>query len=215
MTKRAIILGATGLIGGHLTEQLAGEEVFDEVLTLTRRPKATASQKIHNHIVDFDRLEEAAPLFQGNTLFSCLGTTRKQAGSLAAQYKVDVEYQYKAAQLAAEAGVSHYVLVSSSGANANSASAYLRMKGELEEKIKKLPFKRISILQPSLLLGDRANARPGEKIGGILLPVICMLPGLRRYRPIEGREVAKKMVYLSRQERTGVETLRLDELFNT
>ncbi|WP_413662572.1 NAD(P)H-binding protein [Microbulbifer sp. CNSA002] len=214
MSKRAIILGATGLIGGHLTEQLAGEEVFDEVLILTRRPKATASQKIHNHIIDFDRLDEAAPLFQGNTLFSCLGTTRKQAGSLAAQHKVDVEYQYQAAQLAAEAGVSHYLLVSSSGANASSASAYLRMKGELEEKIKKLPFKRISILQPSLLLGDRANARPGEKIGGTLLPLICMLPGLRRYRPIEGREVAKKMVYLSRQERTGIETLRLDELFN-
>ncbi|AWF81944.1 short chain dehydrogenase [Microbulbifer sp. A4B17] len=215
MTQKAIIVGATGLIGAHLTEQLAGEETFDEILTLTRRPQAAASTKVHNHIVNFDRLEEAAPLFQANTLFSCLGTTRKQAGSLAAQYRVDVEYQYKAAQMAAEAGVSHYLLVSSSGANSKSASAYLRMKGELEEKIKKLPFERISILQPSLLLGNRGDARPGEQIGAILLPLICKLPGLKRYRPIEGREVAAKMVRLSQQEQTGIETLRLDQLFTS
>ncbi|WP_444931605.1 NAD-dependent epimerase/dehydratase family protein [Microbulbifer sp. SSSA002] len=214
MTQRAIILGATGLIGGHLTEQLAGDETFAEILTLTRRPQTVVSSKVYNHIVDFERLEEAAPLFQAHTLFSCLGTTRRQAGSLAAQYRVDVEYQYKAAQLAAEAGVSHYLLVSSSGANPNSASAYLRMKGELEEKVTKLPFKRISILQPSLLLGNRNHSRPGEQLGAILLPLICKLPGLRRYRPIEGRAVAGKMVRLSRQEQTGIEILRLDQLFN-
>lgn len=67
-----------------------------------------------------------------------------------------------AAQLAAKNGVEHYLLVSSAMANANSTNAYLNMKGELEREILKLPFKRISIFQPAVLIGQRANPRPAE-----------------------------------------------------
>ena len=142
-----------------------------------------------------------------------MGTTRKQAGSIAAQRKVDLDYQYRAAQLAAERGVGHYLLVSSSGANPKSANPYLQMKGELEEKVQQLPFERISIFQPSLLLGKRPEVRLGEKLGALLLPVLCTLPGLRRYRPIRGEEVAAKMVRVSRQPGASREWFKLDELF--
>jgi uncharacterized protein YbjT (DUF2867 family) len=213
MTKTAIVIGATGLVGGSLVNKLAECEHVRKIETLTRRSAEYPNMKVQNHVVDFDRLEDYAPLFRGDLLFSCLGTTRKKAGSVAAQRKVDLDYQYKAAQLAADNGVRHYLLVSASGANANSMNAYLRMKGELEKKIQRLPFERTSIFQPSLLLGQRSEFRLGEKIGSRVLPALRIFPGLRRYRPIPADTVADKMVKVSLQPGPSIEWFRLDEIF--
>ena len=87
------------------------------------------------------------------------------------------------------------------------------MKGELEQRIKSLSFERISIFQPSLLLGQRTDFRLGEKLAGWVLPLLCTLPGLRRFRPITGEQVAAKMVQVSRQSGQGLERFQLDELF--
>ena len=213
MDTIAIVVGATGLVGRALTDRLADADHARKVMTLTRRPAPHASHKIDNRVVDFDRLENDAPLFAADMLFSCLGTTRRKAGSIDAQRKVDLDYQYRAARLAADQGVRHYLLVSSSGANAASRNPYLRMKGELEEKVLALPFERISIFQPSLLMGDRPEFRLGEKLGAMLLPILCALPGLRRYRPIRGDEVAAKMVHVSRQPGPAREWFRLHDIF--
>ena len=108
----------------------------------------------------------------------------------------------------------HYLLVSSTGANARSKSPYQKMKGELEEKVSTLPFKRISIFQPSLLLGPREEIRVGEKLATMIMPSVCKLPGLRRYRPITRGQVATKMVQVSQQTGKAREWFRLDEIFN-
>jgi uncharacterized protein YbjT (DUF2867 family) len=213
MGNTAIVIGATGLVGGALTDQLADADHIEKVITLTRRPAEHLNEKINNRVVDFDRLEDYASSFEADLLFSCLGTTRKQAGSIAAQRRVDLDYQFKAAQLAADHGVCHYLLVSASGANADSNNPYLKMKGELEEKIQKLSFKRISIFQPSLLLGHREELRLAEKLGAVMMPVLCTIPGLRRYRPIKGEQVAAKMIQVSRQSGEPLEWFRLDEMF--
>lgn len=213
MSKTAIVIGATGLVGQALVDQLAGAAHIGKVITLTRRSSPHSSAKVFNQVVDFDHLEDHASLFGADYLFSCLGTTLKQAGSVDAQRKVDLEYQFKAAQLAANNGVVHYLLVSSSGANDQSNNAYLKMKGELEQRVKALPFKRISIFQPSLLLGQRADFRLAEKIGSWLMPVLCVIPGLRRFRPITGEQVAAKMVLVSQQSGPLLEVFCLDEIF--
>ncbi len=214
MGNTAIVIGATGLVGRALVDQLADADHVSQIITLTRRPAENPCPKVHNHIVSFDLLDEYATCFKGDLLFSCLGTTRKQAGSIANQHKVDVGYQYKAAQLAAQNGVRHYLLVSSSGANINSKNAYLQMKGELEAKVQTLSFSRISIFQPSLLLGQRADPRMGEKLGSWILPVLCMIPGLRRFRPIKAEQVAAKMIQVSKKPGPSLEWYRLDELFS-
>jgi len=213
MGKTAIVIGATGLVGRALVDHLAHADHIRKIITLTRRPAKHSSSRVRNHPVDFDHLEDHAPLFKADFLFSCLGTTRKQAGSIAAQRKVDLDYQYRAAQLAANQGVRHYLLVSSSGANANSGNPYLQMKGELEQRVQKLAFDRISIFQPSLLIGQREEVRMGEKLGSWILPVLCTVPGLRRYRPVRGEQVAAKMVQVSRQPGPPMEWFRLDEIF--
>ncbi len=214
MNKTAIVIGATGLIGSHLVEQLISAAHITKVITFTRRPVSYNSNKVINFVVDFAQLEQHSSLFKADILFSCLGTTKKAVGSIDAQRKVDFNYQLDAAQLAAKNGVEHYLLVSSSGANANSRSAYLKMKGELEQAVAQLNFKSISIIQPSLLLGERDNDfRLGENLASVFLPVLCMLPGLKKFRPITGKQVAIKMCNISAQPAQGLKYYKLDELF--
>lgn len=213
MDKIAIVIGATGLVGRALVDQLANADHITKIITMTRRPANNASPKVFNHVVDFDHLDDYSGLFNADLLFSCLGTTRKQAGSIAAQRLVDLDYQFNAAQLAASNGVNHYLLVSSSGANEHSKNSYLKMKGELEQRVTALPFKRMSIFQPSLLLGQRADFRLGEKMGSWLMTPLGNLPWLRRLRPITAEQVAAKMVLQSRLPGGAIEWFCLDELF--
>jgi uncharacterized protein YbjT (DUF2867 family) len=211
--KKAIVLGATGLIGQNLTLKLAQQSHIKKVIAVTRRAVEYSHPKIENQVVDFSLLEQYSQTFAGDILFSCLGTTKKQAGSTAAQRIIDVEYQLTAAQLAANNGVSEYFLVSSSGANLASKNTYLQMKGELENKIVNLGFKRICIFQPSLLLGERNHFRMGEKLGSWVLPTLCKLPILKRYRPIYGAQVATKMCEVSAQQKVGLTLYTLEECF--
>ncbi|MBH0000857.1 NAD(P)H-binding protein [Pseudoalteromonas sp. NSLLW24] len=213
MTKTAILIGATGLVGNELLHKLLKSDRYTKVVTLSRRALPITHAKLVNHVIDFEKLTQYVELFKGDVLFSCLGTTRKQAGSTQAQRKVDFDYQFIAAQLAACNGVTHYCLVSSSEANTHSNSAYLKMKGELEQHIKALPFDKISILQPSLLLGDREQFRVAEKIGSIIFPVITRLPFLKRYKPITGEQVAQKMLSVSLAQQAKLFYYVLDELF--
>ncbi|MBA6262137.1 NAD-dependent epimerase/dehydratase family protein [Colwellia sp. Bg11-12] len=213
MTKKAIVIGATGLVGRAIVQQLVNTDYIGKVITLTRRSSPHSSTKVLNQVVDFDQLDNYLSLFDGDFLFSCLGTTVKQAGSINGQRKVDLEYQFKAAELAAKNGVSHYLLVSSTGANGQSNNSYLKMKGELEHRVSQLIFKRISIFQPSLLLGERTQIRLGEKMGCWIMPIICIIPFLRRFRPITGEQVAAKMVSISQREGASREFYRLDEIF--
>ncbi len=213
MPKTAVILGATGLVGGEIVEQLAKRRSIATVIAITRRAVKFKSPKVANHVVNFDDLSAAAELFQGDLFFSALGTTRKQAGSIKAQRTVDLDYQLQAATLAAQNGVGHYLLVSSSAADSSSKSAYLKMKGELEDAVLELPFARISIFRPSLLLGNRARFRAGEALGAKILPAICSLPGLRRYRPITGEQVAIKMVEASLNSGPPRQSYSLNEIF--
>ena len=212
--KTAIVLGATGLVGQKLVDRLAKEQQIEKVVAVTRRPVEYASSKIVNEVIDFENIDQYINIFRGDIIFSCLGTTVKQAGTIQKQREVDVEYQYKAAKLSSENEVNHYILVSSSAANEESTSPYLKMKGELEKKVSALPFKRISILQPSLLKGERDSFRLGESIANGLLAILCKLPFLKRYRPISGDEVAKKMVSVSLSSGKGKQIYQLDELFS-
>lgn len=211
--KVAIVVGATGLVGKSLITRLVKEIDIEKIVAITRRPFKYTLPKIVNVVVDFERIEEYSDIFQGDVLFSCLGTTVKQAGSIDSQRTVDFDYQYSVAKLATENDVNHFVLVSSSGANDNSRSSYLKMKGELEKAVLSLPFKRITIFQPSLLKGERHNFRLAESVGNVLLPIICKMPMLKRYRPISGDELALKMVAVSLIEAEGKAVYKLDEIF--
>lgn len=198
--KTAIVLGATGLIGSHLVKQLSECDAILKVIAVTRRPVEYSSDKIENQVINFENLSEYANIFKGDLLFSALGTTAKKAGSKEKHRKIDHDYQLEVASIAVKNGVQHYLLVSSAGANSKSPYNYSRIKGELDEKVVTLGFLRVSIFRPSLLLGERKESRFLEGVGAYLLPVLGLIPGLRKYRPIQGLEVAKKMIQVSHSD---------------
>lgn len=192
--KTAIVVGATGLIGKHLVKLLLEDDRYISVKVFVRRPTSIFHTKLEEEIVDFNKLDDWKHRLTGDELFSCMGSTLKKAGSQKAQYTIDFTYQYKIAEAAAANGVENYFLVSSAGANSKSKSFYLRIKGELEEAVEQLSFKKLVIFQPSLLLGRKEETRREEKIAEYLLSFFTkIIPQIKKYRPIEGLTVAKAM----------------------
>lgn len=210
--KKAIIIGATGMVGMQLVKQILEYENYKEVIVLGRRSCRINHPKLKEYIVDFDNPESWKNLVKGDVLFSTLGTTLKTAGSKDLQYKVDYTYQYHVAEVAANQGIETYVLVSSAGANLKSSSFYLRMKGELEVAVAALPFKYITILRPGQLDGYRNENRLAEKIGLSVMYALNSIGILKRYQPIQASEVAQVMLAVANLKVS--KTYELNELFH-
>jgi len=212
--KSAIVIGATGMVGKALVKLLIADIRFGKIYVYGRRSLGISNPKLAEQLVDFNKPDSWQELVRGDILFSTLGTTLKQAGGKQAQYKIDHTYQYQFAEAAAYNEVPAYVLVSSASASPDSKLFYSRMKGELERDVKKLPFKSINILQPSLLHGDREQERFGEKLGYTVLNGLNAIGLFRKYRAIEAQTVALAMINAGLQALNGVHTYALDEIFN-
>ena len=209
--KKAIVIGATGMVGSQLIQLLIENKEYSEIVSLVRRESGVKDPKLKEYIINFDEPEKWSNYVTGDVLFSALGTTIGQAKTKAAQYKVDVTYQLTVAQIAAKNGIPLYVLISAAGANPKSNNFYLKMKGELEKSIHTLPFETISILRPGLLAGNRIQNRPTEKISFIILNALNKLGLFKRYRPIQASLVAEAMDKASKQTESA--TYTLDEVF--
>jgi len=213
--KTAIVIGATGLVGGLLVKKLLNDDQYQLVKVFARRSSGINHPKLEEHLVNFDEIEKWKHNIAGDELFSAMGTTIRKAKSTSLQYKVDVTYQYEFAKAAVENGVKSYFLVSSSGANVKSKIFYLRIKGELDEKVKLLPFNKIRVFRPSLLLGERPEKRLGEKAAErILKIVIPLFPFLKNQRPIEGEKVADAMIFSANElSNERIKIYEVDEIF--
>lgn len=204
--RTALILGATGLVGGHCLKLLLEDAAYGKVIAPGRRKMPMEHAKLEQHVIDFDRLDEAADLFKATDVFCCLGTTIKKAGSQAAFYKIDFTYVYESAKLAQENGAQQFLLVSALGADTGSRIFYNRVKGEVEAAVSSLPFRGVQIFRPSLLLGQRDEFRRGEQIAERAAKIFSFIfvGPLKKYRPIHARYVARAMVRIAREQPSGV-----------
>jgi uncharacterized protein YbjT (DUF2867 family) len=207
----AIVIGATGMVGTCLVRQLLADPAYSRVIALTRRATSRQAERYAEQVIDFDHPERFAELVRGDVLFSAMGTTRGQAGSLVAQRRVDYTYQLEVARLAAHNGVKRYVLVSSTGANPRSFNPYLKMKGELERDVQALGFGSLQILQPGPLTGEREKPRTGEAMAESILGVLNAVGLFRSMRPISGERVAQAMRHAATL--MGTRTYTAAELF--
>lgn len=189
----ANVIGASGLVGNELVMQLLNFYEFDLVRIFVRKPSGIIHSKLEEKIIDFEEPQSWVNLVKGDVLFSTLGTTIKTAKTKDKQYRVDFTYQYEFAKVAAHNNVYTLILVSSMGANAKSSVFYSRIKGELEDAVSLLNFKRLIIFRPSILDGKRRERRSGEKIGLVFTRFITQFI-LKRYRPTPVDVLAEKMI---------------------
>lgn len=207
--KTALIAGATGLVGNELLQFLLTGEEYEKVIAIVRRPLDKKHPKLEEKIVNFDRLGEENPaIFAVDDVFCCLGTTIKKAKTKEAMWKIDVEYPLEIARLASSMGAKKYLLISSMNADPNSPIFYSKMKGKLEEEIKRVHFESLAIFRPSLLLGDRAEFRLGERIAAAAytkIPFLFSGP-LKKYKAIEGITVASAMYRTAQLNKPGAST---------
>ena len=193
MKLTANVIGATGLVGKQLVQQLLNDERFEKVRIFVRRETGLKHPRLEQLIVDFGKTETWEKQLIGDVLFSALGTTLKQAGSKEKQWEIDFTFNLSFAQKAKENGIENYVLVSSVGANSKSSIFYTKMKGELDEAVAKIGFKHLVILRPASLTGPRENRRMAEEIS---VPVLNILTRfiMKNYRPVSDEIVAKAMI---------------------
>jgi len=198
--KTAIIIGATGMVGKQVLEHLLASSVYQKVIAVTRKP-ITAHEKLKNLVVDFDKLTSALKDIKADDAFCCLGTTIKQAGTKAAFHKVDYTYNFEFAHTLKQNGCQHFLLISALGAFPKSLVFYSRVKGLLEKDITALEFPRLSIIRPSLLLGDREENRLGENLASRFFPLVSpfLRGGLRAVQPIHGKDVAQAMFNIAQR----------------
>lgn len=208
MSKNAVLLGASGLIGSHLLPLLLASEAYQEVTILVRRPLNIKHPKLKEILVDFEnsnQLQDAIP--NNPVVFCCIGTTRKKVkGDMAAYRKVDFDIPVSIGKIASEKKAESYLLVSAVGADAKSGNFYLKLKGETELALRELQFPSLYLFRPSLLLGNRNESRMGEFIAQkIMGPLSFLFSGkYSLYKAIEAKDVANAMYIASLLSAPGI-----------
>ncbi|HEY0829236.1 MAG TPA: oxidoreductase [Bacilli bacterium] len=203
--KSALIIGASGFIGGELLKQVLNQTHYTKVTILTRKHLEVKHPKLKQYVVNFDVLPQYKDHFKVDHVFCCLGTTMKTAKSRAAFKKVDLEYPLQSAKLAKEGQAGTFLMVSAMGADVSSKIFYNQVKGAAERAINELRLPSLHIFRPSLLLGDRQEFRVAERIAAMATKVLFFIwkGPLEKYKPIEAAAVARAMMLVARHPSPG------------
>ena len=211
--KTATLIGATGLIGGELLNLVLKDDYFQTVRILIRRPFNLVHPRLEKKLVDFsDNDSLLVALDNSDVVFCAVGTTQKKVkGDQAAYRKVDYDIPVHAGRFCKMVGCKIFVLVSSVGANSKSKNFYLKLKGEVEDEVETMGLESVHIMRPSMLLRERKESRPLEKIGQAMMKVLSFfLPS--KYKPINARDVAKAMLGASKKNEKGFFVHEYDEI---
>lgn len=207
MVRKAVVVGATGLVGGYIVRELLVQELFTHVMVLTRRPLEIKHPKLEQAILDWKHPEEAAPFFQGaHDVFCSLGTTMKKAGTKERFRQVDLEYPLLTAQMAKEAGAVQMLSVSAMGADPDSRIYYNRIKGEAEEALAAVGLQALHLFRPSLIVGKRPERRLGESAAAVVMKAVdgLMTGRLSAYRATPASVIARAIVRIALAGAKGV-----------
>ena len=214
--KTALVFGSSGLIGGHLLDQLMKNDNYDKIKLFVRSEIIINEPKIEIIKTDFNDLDNHKENMKGDDCFFCIGTTKQTSPDKNEYQKVELEIPKKIAEIAKANLVNSFIFISSIYANPKSSGDYVKFKGLVEEELKKLKFSNLGILRPSFLMGDRKENRVGEKIGVLTFRLLSplLLGPLKKMRPINSEKVAKAMIKIANEnlEKTVFESDEIVEL---
>lgn len=214
LMKKAIVYGASGLVGSYILENLLNNTTYEQIVIVVRKELNIQHPKLKMLIGDFNTLSEVIKDIQVDEVFIALGTTRKKTPDKKQYYRIDHDYPILATKLAKENGAKAVFLVSALGANAKSSIFYTRLKGETEQGIISLNLEHTYIFRPSMILGDRKESRPMERVFiGIFKLINPLFVGeLSKYKGIEAEDIAKAMVKSAEQFDEKVKIVHWEEM---
>ena len=199
--KTALVFGSSGLVGGHLVNQLIMNSNYSKIKIFVRSKIELINPKIEIIDTNFNDLEKHRNDITGEDCFFCIGTTRKNSPNKNEYERIELNIPRQIAQIAKSNSIKSFFFVSSGYADPKSSGDYLKFKGLVEQEIKNQNFDKIGIMRPSFLLGNRKEKRIGEKFGIILFKLLTpiLVGPLRKMRPIRAEIVAKAMVKLANE----------------
>ena len=214
--KTALVFGSSGLIGGHLLNQLIKNDNYNKIKLFVRSEPVINEPKIEIIKTDFNNLESCKYNIKGDDCFFCIGTTKQNSPNKNEYQKVELDLPKEIAKIAKDNLIKSFIFISSIYANQNSSGDYVKFKGLVEEELKKLNFSNLGILRPSFLMGDRKEKRVGEKIGILTFRLLSplLLGPLKKMKPINSEKVAKAMIKIANEnlEKTIFESDEIVEL---
>lgn len=201
MSKTAIILGASGLTGGILLDQIIKDNYYTRIKLFSRSKIEGLPNKVFQFIGDLFEIESFAEDFTGDVVFCCIGTTKSKTSDKNLYKKIDCGIPANASKLAKVNGIETFIVISAMGANKNSRVFYNKTKGEMEQAIFKQNIKNTYVLRPSLINGERNESRflehLGIKVFNFLNPLL--FGPLEKYQSIKAETIAKAMLYIAKQ----------------
>ena len=214
--KTAVLFGSSGLIGSNLLDNLINNNTYNKIKIFVRKLPSIDNSKVEVINTDFLDLDTLKEKLTGDDCFFCIGTTHKDTPDKNEYRRIEYDLPVQLAKIAKFNSISNFIYVSSIGANPKASSTYLKNKGQVEEELKKIGFPKLSIIQPSFLVGNRKNFRIGEFIGIPVMKFFTLLPlkRLKKYSPIRVEKVTKAMIKIALQNYNEQIYLsdRLDEL---
>ena len=214
--KTALVFGSSGLIGGHLLNQLIKNDNYNKIKLFVRSELIINKPKVEIIKTDFNNLDNYKEDIKGDDCFFCIGTTKQNSPDKNEYQKVELEIPKKIAEIAKINSVNSFIFISSIYANPKSSGDYLKFKGLVEEELKRLNFSKLGVMRPSFLLGDRKEKRVGEKIGIFVFKILSplFLGPLKKMKPIHSATVAKVMIKIANEnlEKTIFESDEIVEL---
>jgi uncharacterized protein YbjT (DUF2867 family) len=199
MGKTAIILGATGLVGGIVLQKLIEDEAYTAIKLFSRNKIEGLPIKVKQFLGNILQLENFEKDFEADEVFCCIGTTAKKTSDKTVYKAIDYGIPVTAAKLSKRNNIPTFMVVSAMGANARSNIFYNKTKGEMERDVLLQKIINTYVLQPSIIGGKRKETRIGEKIGLFIFKIIqpLFIGKLQNYKIIEAEEIAQAMVNLA------------------
>ena len=215
--KTALLFGSSGLVGGHLLNQLIKDNKYSKIKLFIRTDPEISDPKIEIVKTDFHNLQNHEKDIKGDDCFFCIGTTKQNSPDKDEYQRVELEIPKEIARIAKSNLVESFIFISALYANPKSSGDYVRFKGLVEEELKRLNFPKLVLMRPSFLMGDRKEKRLGEKIGIFVFKLLSplLLGPLKKMRPIHSETVAKAMIRAANEnlEKNIFESNEIAELF--
>ncbi len=202
--KKAILFGASGFIGSYLLNNLLASDIYEEVTVVVRQKLALEHPKLKTIIADYGNLADYKSELIVDDVFITIGTTKKKTPDTKTYYQIDHDYPVLAATLTKANGATAVFMVTAVGANVNSSIFYSKTKGEVERDVIAINFKHTHIFRPSMIMGERPEKRPLEKLFMNFSAALnlLMIGKLNKYKGILAEDVAKA-IFEAAQKPTG------------